>query len=147
MRKEQKENSRECSAGSGRAPFEGGLLNFQGHSHGPLARGREKARGRRRRRKRSRGEGRRKQAGWGPTRKLTPKPSKDMRFGNQATDRPTDRPVDQFVSSRPPSGPPAHAIDESRRRASSFPNVHHSRKPNAHSVRNQFSEARQGPRL
>jgi len=31
----------------GRAPFEGGLLNFQGHSRGPVARRREKARGRR----------------------------------------------------------------------------------------------------
>lgn len=48
-RKREAGGIRESAAdqgGGGRAPFEGGLLNFQGHSRGPVARKREKARGR-----------------------------------------------------------------------------------------------------
>jgi len=102
--------------GRGRAPFEGGLLNFQGHSYGPFARGREKARGRRRRRKgaeRGKEQGKERTGRLRPDTKLTAKLSKDAR--DSKTEQPTDRSVDQFVSSGPPLGPPARAIDEQRR--------------------------------
>lgn len=85
--KEKQENPRECSADQGgRAPFEGGLLNFQGHSRGPVARRREKARGRRAKERGERkkgpgdgtpGRGEGREGGRGPdgdpTRKFTPK--------------------------------------------------------------------------
>lgn len=142
--------------GRGRAPFEGGLLNFQGHSHGPLARGREKARGRRRRRKGGEGQGKRKRAsrrGGGQVEArhenslLNRLRTRAIRGpSNGPTDRQTGRPIRLFGAPFRAPGARDRRV-ASRRRASSFPNVRRSRKPGAHSARNQFSEARQGLRF
>lgn len=146
--------------GRGRAPFEGGLLNFQGHSHGPLARGREKARGRRRRRKGGEGQGKRKRAsrrGGGQVEArhensllnhLRTRAIRGPSNGptDQQTDRPTGQPIRLFGAPFRAPGARVRRV-ASRRRASSFPNVRRSRKPGAHSARNQFSGARQGLRF